>query len=115
MILTIVITRLIVFMHNPNPTLFQFELHHFDYGVLLLLITSLLTLFGAKKYNIYLFMSAVATGLIVDDYWFIRKSVVENDLAQTQLYNATFPSVVIFSVGIILALFFIHSITRRKE
>ena len=113
MILTILFTRFYVFIHNPNPIFFNFELHHFDYGILLLLLTSLMLLFGTKKYNIYLLLAAVAIGLIIDDYWFIRKNVVENDLVQTKVYNSTFPSVVIFLVMTILLIFFINSVREK--
>jgi len=113
---TIIVTRLSVFVHNPNPTFFNFEIHHFDYGVLLLLISSKLLLFGSKRHGlVYLFLTAVASGLIIDDYWFIRQSVVENQIIQTQIYNSTFPSVVIFIIGAILAILFMRSIQRSKK
>ena len=64
MILTILFTRFYVFIHNTNPIFFNFELHHFDYGILLLLLTALMLLFGTKKYNIYSLLAAVAIGLI---------------------------------------------------
>ena len=114
MILTILFTRFYVFIHNPNPIFFNFELHHFDYGILLLLLTALMLLFGTKKYNIYLLLAAVAIGLIIDDYWFIRENVIENDLIQTKVYNSTFPSVLIFLIITILLIFFINSLRKNK-
>ena len=113
---TIILTRLFVFVHNPNPTLFNFELHHFDYGVLLLLVSSKLLLFGSKNHNfLYLFLTAVASGLIIDDYWFIRQSVVEHPALQTQIYNATFPSVIILIAGTILVIIFIQSVRKSRQ
>ncbi len=113
---TITLTRLFVFVHNPNPLFFNFELHHFDYGVLLLLISTKLLLFGPKHHNLlYLFLVAVASGLIIDDYWFIRQSVVEHPALQTQLYNATFPSVVILILGAVLVVLFIHSLIQSRR
>lgn len=116
MVGTIILTRFFVFLHNPNPVLFDFELHHFDYGVLLLLISSKFLLFGPKNYHfIYLFTTAIASGLIIDDYYFIRRSVVENRELQLQIYNATFPSVVIITLAIVLIVLFIRSMTKRRD
>ncbi len=113
---TIVLTRLFVVFHNPNPVLFDFEIHHFDYGILLLLISSTLLLFGRRKHDlIYMFMTAVAGGLIIDDYWFIRKSVVENPLIQTRVYEATFPAVVVVVLVVVLATLFFQSLKRRTH
>ncbi len=111
---TIIFTRLLVVFYNPNPILLHLEIHHFDYGILLILISTKLLLFGPKRYDyIYLFLTAIASGLIIDEYWFIRRSVVENT-NQTQLYNSTFPSVLILVLVGILTVFFINS-TRKSR
>jgi len=111
---TIVLTRILVVFYNPNPILLNLEIHHFDYGILLILISSKLLLFGPKRYNyVYLFLTAVASGLIIDEYWFIRRSVVEN-ANQTQLYNSTFPSVLILVLTGILVVLFINSVRKSK-
>ena len=113
---TIILTRLFVSLYNPNPVLFNLELHHFDYGVLLLLISSKLLLFGPKNYSLtYLFLTGVASGLIIDDYWFIRNSLVEHPLTQIQIYNATFPSVVISVLTTVLIILFIQSIRKKRQ
>ena len=112
---TIILTRLLVVFYNPNPVLLHLEIHHFDYGILLILISSKLLLFGPKRYGyVYLFLTAVASGLIIDEYWFIRRSVVENATTQTQLYNSTFPSVLILVLAGILIVLFINSIRKSK-
>ena len=115
MVSTIAISRfLVAFLFNPNPVLMDLELHHLDYGLLILIMASLLLLFGStKKYYFYFFMVAVSIGLIIDEYWFIRKNVTEEIDIQNPLYSATFPSAIVFAVVIILLIFFIDSITKR--
>jgi hypothetical protein len=115
MILSILITRLFVSVHNFNPILFNFELHHFDYGLSHLLVISLLLLFGKKTNNVCLILAAIAIGLIVEDYWFIRRSVVENHAFQVSLYNSTFPVALVFLIFAILIIFFINSIRKNKS
>lgn len=112
MIISVLITRLIVFVHNPNPVFFNFELHHFDYGIMCLLLNTFFMIFGIKHDSLHITLAGFATGMIVDDYWFIRKSVVENDAIQTQLYNATLPAAIIFAS---LATFCILFISARKN
>lgn len=111
---TILLTRVIVMIHNPNPALFHFELHHFDYGIAILLINTFLLIFGTQKEATHLMIAAISTGLIADDYWFIRKSVVENDSLQTQIYNATLPSVLVFTGAILITILFINARKIKK-
>lgn len=115
MVFTILFTRAIVFIHNPNPIIFDFELHHFDYGMLLMMGASLILLLERGKPRLCLILIAVATGLIVDEYWFIRKSMVEDHATQTQVYNATFPSVVVLVIAVILFVYFINAVRKRSE
>lgn len=117
MVSTVAISRLIpTFLFNPNPVLLNLEVHHLDYGVLILIMASLLLLFGPpKKYYFYFFMVAVSIGLIIDEYWFIRKNVVEKIDLQNLSYESTFSSALILAVVIILLIFFIDSITKRYK
>lgn len=113
---SVVLTRLFVLFHDPNPVFFDFEIHHFDYGILLLLASANFLLFGSKRHSlIYLFTTAVASGLIIDDYFFIRRSVVEHPLIETQLYNATFPAVMVVVLVTILVVLFVQSIKKKKQ
>jgi hypothetical protein len=115
MITTILLVRLSVIFYNPNPSFFNFELHHFDYGILLLLITNLLLLFGKKRYVLHHFASAVAFGLILDDIWFIRSNILEPGFEELSLYNATFPSVIILVMTVILISFWINYSKEKKN
>src|SRR3989339_1305093 len=94
-ILTILVTRGLVLIKDPNPTVFGFELHHFDYGLLLLLAMTILLLFGERKHLTYLVGSAVAIGLILDNLWFIRLGVKYPVASETQIYNSTFFATII--------------------
>ena len=114
MCLTIIISRLSVMVYNPNPVILNFELHHFDYGILLLLLVCLFLLFGKKRYSLYLFLSAIAFGLVLDELWFIRANIVpeKNNLLT---YITTLPSVIVFVIIIILIIFFINHFRKRRK
>lgn len=117
MFLTIAITRILTFIHNPSPALFHFELHHFDYGVLLLIVTCLFVLLGKEKDGTYLILSGIAVGLIADDYWFIRTNILEpaTIFEETKLYNSTFPQAILFGIVVALIIIIINSILNRKR
>jgi hypothetical protein len=113
---TIFISRIVVLFYNPNPSFRGLELHHFDYGVFLLMITSFIVLFTKVRYDIYYILMGVAIGLIVDEYWFIRKLVpLFPDGNGMMLYESTIPSVVILIMIMGLTLFFIYSVSKRRE
>ena len=112
---TIIVTRAAVAVHDPNPKLFGFELHHFDYGLLLLFITNLLLLFGRTRYLLYLFLSAIAFGLVLDDLWFIRINTITSEKTETAIYNTTFSSVVVFVIAVILISMLINHFTKKRE
>ena len=112
MCLTILIIRFIVFIHNPTPILFNFELHHFDLGFLLLIICSLSLLFGNIKYYLNLFFTAIAFGLVLDDFWFIRSNILDPGLNESAVYSSTFSMVVVF---VIITLLFIFLLNYFKD
>ena len=107
MLLTIILTRIGVLIYNPNPIIFDFEIHHFDYGLLLLFTTSLMMLFGSRKSLSNLILTAVAFGLILDEIWFIRGNIF-NPIKSSELtiYNSTLPyvTVIIIFTAIIVTL-----------
>lgn len=115
MILTVAITRLSVFVHNPNPVFSNFEIHHFDYGIFLLLITNLLLLFGKPNLTIHLLTAGIAFGLIVDDLWFIRSNINDPGTNEVQVYNATFLSVIVLSMFIIFSILLINHFNKKKK
>lgn len=106
--LTIIVTRLAVWIHNPATTIFNFEIHHFDYGILLLLITNLIYLFGNAKSKINFYINAVAFGLIIDDIWFIRSNINDPTKNELQIYDSTLPSVAIIWILLIIFILLIH-------
>jgi hypothetical protein len=113
LILTVVLTRFGVLFYNPNPVIFNFELHHFDYGMLLMMISILLILFGPKKYYLYLFISAVSFGLVLDELWFIRKSIIDPNITDLGVYNQTFPIVVLLIMVLIIIVLLINYFKRH--
>lgn len=72
LLLTVLFVRLMVFVYDPNPRMFDFELHHFDYGLALLILSSVLLVFDPKRYFVYLISTAISLGLVLDQYWYIR-------------------------------------------
>jgi len=110
-LLTIVIPRVGVRFYDPSPTLFGFEFHHFDYGFLLLLITTLVLLFGKQPDNSHLIIPAgIAWGLILDEFWFIRGNLGLPSDNQILVYNASLPSAMILTIFVFLVIVLI----RRK-
>lgn len=111
---TILLTRIIVLIRDFNPLIGNFELHHFDYGIALLIFSALLLLFVKKRIHFHLILSAIAIGLIIDQYWFMRKSIDEM-IASQALYNSTFPEAIILLIIIVLAIFLINSLSKRTK
>lgn len=115
LVLSIILTRLAVLIRDPNPVILGLELHHFDYGILILLITSQLSLFGPRKLrDLYIFLTAIGTGFILDEYWIIRHGV-DNVGSRLQQYNSTLFSVMILTSVVILATLFVSSILRHRK
>jgi hypothetical protein len=75
LVVTILIVRLSVFFHDPNPILMGFELHHFDYGLAILILINIFLVLGKKRTTIYLPLLAIAVGLILDDIAYIRMNI----------------------------------------
>jgi len=105
MALTIAVARIGTLFYDPNPVIFHLELHHFDYGVLLLIVTSLILLFGKRPSGLFLILGAVAVGLIIDEYWFIRRAVE---------YRGSMSSVIVFATLVVLLAFFSDSVRKKK-
>jgi hypothetical protein len=114
-LLTILITRISVLIVNLDPKILSFELHHFDYGLFLLVLASLLFLFGKWRYKTYLILTGIAVGLIIDGLWFIRSNINEPEVGETAIYLATFPSVILLFIVIILFIFLIKSFFKREK
>lgn len=114
--LTILIVRITGQFYNPNPIILSFELHHFDYGLILLLITCLFLLFDKKTQPLYHYLAAISFGLILDEAWFIRKYTLPSDPQVMSFYNSTLPSVLILIILITIILLFInHRIKKHLK
>jgi hypothetical protein len=112
-IATILFVRVGVQFYNPNPILLNIELHHFDYGVILLLLMVKFLLFGSPKWrSFYLVFAAIGTGLVVDGYLPLRLTVVEPE-SPLELYNGTMGSVVGALVLGTLTVLFIRALWKR--
>lgn len=96
-IITIALTRIIVSIKDPNPIIRGYELHHFYYGIILLMIISLSWLFGHKHYKIYLTLTAISIGLIIDQFLYVA-----GGFGNTQIYSSTLSSAIVFASVIII-------------
>ena len=109
-LITIAITRLLTHFKNPNIIIKGFELHHFYYGVILLMLTAILMLFGKKNYRIWLTLSAISIGLIADEFLYVG-----NGFGNYSIYASTFPSAILFAVIISLITSIIYYISKKKK
>lgn len=114
MMTTILVTRMLIFIHDPDPILFHFELHHFDYGLLLLFVSYLLTIFDNPDSPVYFAMAAVAFGLIIDELSFIRGNIGFLPKSETSAYSATFFSVVMITMIVIFTIVLINHFNKRR-
>jgi len=113
LIVTILITRFIIYyIGDPNPLFFGLELHHFDYGLIILTITSLLLLLGKKHFKLYLIMLAISLGLIIDELWFIRKQIGGNN---PEIYNPSLIYVLIVAVFVSLIALLISYFSNKRN
>jgi hypothetical protein len=115
MIGTILLTRLVVFIHDPDPLLFHFEIHHFDYGILLLFVSCLLILFDNSKSPIYFTMAAIAFGLIIDELSFIRGNISFQAKSEAAVYNTTYFSVILISQAVVFAIVLINHFNKKRK
>ncbi|MFH0845860.1 MAG: hypothetical protein V1851_00440 [Patescibacteria group bacterium] len=106
-VILITITRISVSFKNPNPSIFGFELHHFDYGLFLLIGVQLAIIFGNISRANCLIFSGIAIGLIIDDYWFIRSNIIDPSINEITLYQKTLPTIFIpILISILISIFF---------
>jgi len=115
-ILTIVVTRLFTFfVHNPSPMIFNFEIHHFDYGLALLMWTSLLVIFGKREHLSHLVLFGISFGLIIDDVWFIRSNILEPTTNELILYGSTLVSALVLTGIVLIIAIAIWKISQKRK
>ncbi|MBT7102080.1 hypothetical protein HN935_01060 [archaeon] len=109
-LVTIAITRLLTHYKDVDLFIKGFELHHFYYGVTLLILTAILMLFGKKHYRIWLTLSAISIGLILDEFLYVG-----NGFGNYSTYASTFPSAVLFAVIVALITSIIFYISKKRK
>ncbi len=95
--ITVIVTRFVAAYYNVDPFIRGFELHHFDYGITILIIALLCLIIdrNSKQYALYFALSAMGLGLVIDELWFIRLLNSYNEISTVALYDTTFVSVII--------------------
>ena len=108
---TILISRITLAIKDVDLTINNIELHHFYYGIILLILTTITMLFSKKKTFIHLTLIGIATGLILDESLYIA-----NGFGNYQIYSATFYSSIILAtiISIISIVIFKTKIKQIK-
>jgi len=114
-ILAILFVRIGANIYDPNPLIFGFEIHHFDYGMIMLLILMVLLIFdrNKKRYPVYLLLSGVSLGLVIDQLYFIRRQDVFSPIEALQSYNSNVTSVIVLFVFIFLLTIIVNHKKRK--
>jgi len=110
LVTTTLITRAFVFLHDPNPILMGFEIHHFDYGLIILMLINIFLVLGKKRTAIFLPILAISTGLILEDISYIRLNI-----NTANIYAQSFLSVPIISGVLVVAALLIVSIYKMRK
>ena len=100
---TILFVRIGANIYDPNPFFFGFSIHHFDYGIFMLITLMILMVLDNKKkhYPLYALLSAVSLGLVIDQLYLIRRMEVVTD-SPIVIYNSTSTSVIVLFIFIFL-------------
>jgi len=99
-VFTILISRIMVSLWDPNFFVGGFEMHHFYLGLVSLIVLSLLMLFREKVSKTYLILSAVAIGLILDELFFIMGKV-RGGIS----YGSSLPGLIFVGVLVLLGVY----------
>lgn len=102
MFLTILITRILVYFKDLDLLLFGYELHHFYYGITLLMIVNIAILFGRLHQKLYIILSAISMGLISDEFLFILGGLRNHEYPSTITHMIYTAFIIITILGIIL-------------
>jgi hypothetical protein len=114
LLLTVVVTRVLTHYKDLDIILFGYELHHFYYGVALLIIINLAILFGKHYPRFYLYGSAVAIGLIADEFSFVMKGLRNAEYSST-VTHSIFVTLVVIAVLVVIALQIVDRVKARRS
>ncbi len=109
LISTIIITRALTLLKDPNIIIKGFELHHFYYGLAILIIASILMLYRRIDFQTSLLLTGISIGLITDELIFVMGRM------PNESYFSTWPSAIIIAIIIILITEFIFYKTKKKR
>jgi hypothetical protein len=114
LLLTIVVTRIITDYKDLDLRILGYELHHFYYGLALLIIINLAMLFGRHHPRLYTYLSAFALGLVADELLFIMGGYLNHEYPST-FTHSIFIMIVIISILAIIIYDFLGIIKERKK
>jgi len=116
-LITVIFLRLGTLIYNPNPVIFHFELHHFDYGLLLMMFSVLFLIFDDNANNrfLYIIASAVSFGLVIDGIWFVRSLIVEPAYTEQMLvYGGTIVPTILLVIVVIIGILWVDRRVKKK-
>jgi hypothetical protein len=93
-LLTIFISRIATFFTDPNFFFGLLELHHFYYGLFLLIVTSVSMLYRRGTFRTHLILTGISIGLILDELEFIMGKV-RGEIEYTSTLKSSFILVII--------------------
>jgi hypothetical protein len=107
---TIVFARIGVAIYDPNIIIGSVELHHFYYGIILLIFTNILLIFKKGSQKQHILLSGIAIGLILDEIVFIAGKIRSN----IEYPETLIPTIITIAATILIAEI-ILSIYKRKK
>ena len=108
--LVILITRLLTGITDPNIIIKGFELHHFHYGLIILIISNIMMLYQRGTFRLNLVLTGIGLGLIIDEFMFITGKV-----RGSIEYTSTFPSAIFITILLLLIAEFIFYYNKNKK
>jgi hypothetical protein len=109
LISTVIISRMVIFIGDPDIIIAGFELHHFYYGLTILVIASILMLYRRSNFQTNLLLTGIGIGLIIDEAIFVMGKM------PNEKYISTWPSVTVAIIIILLITEFVFYKTKRKK
>ncbi len=109
LITTILVIRIMTAIRDPTYIIQNIELHHFYYGIIIIIISNILMLYRRSNFQTNLLLSGIAIGLIIDELIFVMGKL------PNEKYFSTWPSVIILIVIILLITEFIFYKTKRER
>jgi len=109
-LLTISIARISAFIKPSGVSIFGLRMHHFEYGIIILILISFIRIFKKINAKTLLVISGIAAGLIIDELFFVVLGVKNVQ----QYYSTLLPTTILALIITIIILAINTKDTKRK-